>query len=171
MRVTFSDIKMPKVPFNGTFTVDLLSKNEYYPYGMKINELSYNNGSTRYGYNGTHEQDREMNADGNYLDFGNFGYDTRVAMRRNQEPLRAKYPHLSGHVILNNNPILYLDPIELDWILANGNQVIWYGGDYGDTSTIVNSYYASSGHKKVQTMEGNFVDLQYNKYQLIVYKL
>jgi len=112
-----------------------------------------------------------MDADGNYLDFGNFGYDTRVAMRRNQEPLRAKYPHLSGYAILNNNPILYLDPIELDWILANGNQVIWYGGDYGDTSTIVNSYNASSGHKKVQTIEGNFIDLQYNKYQLIVYKL
>lgn len=49
VRVTFSDIKMPKVPFNGTFEVDLLSKSEYFPYG------------------------------------------TRVAMRRNQEPLRAKY--------------------------------------------------------------------------------
>jgi len=101
---------MPKVPFNGTFTVDLLSKNEYYPYGMKINELSYNNGSTRYGYNGTHEQDREMNADGNYLDFGNFGYDTRVAMRRNQEPLSAKYPHLSGYSAFGSNPIIFSDP-------------------------------------------------------------
>ncbi len=27
-----------------SYEVDLLSKNEYYPYGMKINELSYNNG-------------------------------------------------------------------------------------------------------------------------------
>jgi len=61
--------------------VDLFSKSEYHPCGKKINELSYNNGSTRYGYNGTHEQDRKLNADGNYLDFGNFGYDTRVARR------------------------------------------------------------------------------------------
>jgi|GEM_PF-5749660 len=29
-------------------------------------------------YNYPHEQDREMNADGNYLDFG---YDTRAARR------------------------------------------------------------------------------------------
>ena len=50
-----------------------------------------------------------MNADGNYLDFGNFGYDTRVAMRRNQEPLRAKYPHLSGYSAFGSNPIMYSD--------------------------------------------------------------
>ncbi len=81
VRVTFSDIKMPTGYPSQPFTVDLLSKNEYFPYGMKINELSYNNGSTRYGYNGTHEQDREMNADGNHLSFGDFGYDTRVARR------------------------------------------------------------------------------------------
>jgi len=50
-----------------------------------------------------------MNADGNYLDFGNFGYDTRVAMRRNQEPLRAKYPYLSGYSAFGSNPIMYSD--------------------------------------------------------------
>ncbi len=71
--------------------------------------VSYNPTGARYGYNGTHEQDREMNADGNYLDFGNFGYDTRVAMRRNQEPLRAKYPHLSGYSAFGSNPIIYSD--------------------------------------------------------------
>jgi hypothetical protein len=61
-------------PYNRTapYSVDLLSKSEYYPYGMKINDLSYTAtiASTRYGYNGTHEQDKEINADGNYLDFG-----------------------------------------------------------------------------------------------------
>jgi hypothetical protein len=91
------------------FRVDLLSKSEYYPYGMKINDLSYNAIGARYGYNGTHEQDKELNAEGNYLDFGNFGYDTRVAMRRNQEPLRAKYPHLSGYSAFGSNPIKYSD--------------------------------------------------------------
>jgi len=50
---------------------------------MLVGDKSWRSSTSRYGYNGTHEQDREMNADGNYLDFGNFGYDTRVAMRRN----------------------------------------------------------------------------------------
>ncbi len=42
--VTFSDVKMPTGSPSQPFMVDLLSKSEYYPYGMKINELSYNNG-------------------------------------------------------------------------------------------------------------------------------
>lgn len=54
---------MPTDTPSQPFSVDLLSKSEYYPYGMKINELSFNPTSTRFGYNGTHEQDREMNAE------------------------------------------------------------------------------------------------------------
>jgi len=46
---------------------------------------------------------------GHRYGFGNFGYDTRVAMRRNQEPLRAKYPHLSGYSAFGSNPIMYSD--------------------------------------------------------------
>jgi len=101
---------MPTGSPSQPFTVDLLSKSEYYPYGMLIDELSYDPTGARYGYNGTHEQDKEVNADGNFLDFGNFGYDTRVAMRRNQEPLRAKYPYLSGYSAFQSNPIMFSDP-------------------------------------------------------------
>lgn len=115
---------------------------------MKINELSYNATGARYGYNGTHEQDKELNADGNYLDFGNFGYDTRTAMRRNQEPLRAKYPHLSGYNIFNSNPIFYKDPDGLDWIKSTGDKVYWYAGDCGDESTLLEVFTAASGKLK-----------------------
>jgi hypothetical protein len=66
---------MPTGTPSQPFRVDLLSKSEYYPYGMKINDLSYNATGARYGYNGTHEQDIELNAEGNYLDFGDFGYN------------------------------------------------------------------------------------------------
>ena len=78
---------------------------------MQINDLGWNalGAEPRYGYNGTHEQDKELNTDGNYLDFGNFGYDTRVAMRRNQEPLSANYANLSGYSAFGSNPILNND--------------------------------------------------------------
>ncbi len=76
VRVTFSDIKMPTGSGLQPFRVDLMSRSEYYPYGMKIKELSYNATGARYGYNGTHEQDKELNTDGNYLDFGNMGHET-----------------------------------------------------------------------------------------------
>ena len=101
---------MPTGSGSQPFMVDLLSKSEYYPYGMKINDLSYNATGARYGYNGTHEQDLEVNADGNYVSFGDFGYDTRVAMRQNIDPMFAAYPHLSGYATFNNNPITYSDP-------------------------------------------------------------
>jgi len=81
------------------FAIDLLSKSEYFPYGMKINELSYN---------GTHEQDREMNADGNYLDFGNFGYDTRTTRRWNLDPIDQIF--ISNYATFGSNPIYYSDP-------------------------------------------------------------
>jgi len=142
VRVTFSDIKMPKVPFNGSYEVDLFSKSEYFPYGMKINELSFDRknlsfgSGARYGYNGTHEQDREMNADGNYLSFGNFGYDTRVAMRRNQEPLRAKYPHLSGYSAFGSNPIMYKD--------IDGNEPVnYFSTIFGETTKLKKTQWFS----------------------------
>ena len=99
---------------------------------MLIDEFSWNSGSTRYGYNGTHEQDREMNADGNYLDFGNFGYDTRVAMRRNQEPLRAKYPHLSGYSAFGSNPIIFSDTDDDTKFIWKDNYTFGNAADVGN---------------------------------------
>ena len=39
-------------------------------------------------------------------------------MRRNQEPLRAKYPHLSGYSAFGSNPIMYSDLDGNDRIVA-----------------------------------------------------
>jgi hypothetical protein len=78
------------------------------PNGMKIDALSYNVTGARYGYNGTHEQDKEINADGNYLDFGNFGYDTRVARRFNLDPIDQIF--ISNYEGFGNNPIYFSDP-------------------------------------------------------------
>ncbi len=47
---------------------------DYFAVIFDDTELSYNATGARYGYNGTHEQDLELNADGNYIDFVKFGY-------------------------------------------------------------------------------------------------
>lgn len=111
VRVTHSDIKMPTGSGSQPFMVDLLSKSEYYPFGMEITGLSWNTGNNRYGYGGTHEMDNEVKGGvGNHLSFGDFGYDTRTARRQNIDPMFAAYPHLSGYATFNNNPIYYNDP-------------------------------------------------------------
>ena len=137
VRTTFSDIKMPTGSSTQPFMVDLLSKSEYYPFGMKIEDLSWNETGVRYGYNGTHEQDLEVNPEGNYLSFGDFGYDTRTARRQNIDPMFAAYPHLSGYATFNNNPITYSDPSgwepepEPECVLARD-----YGGGGGFWSSV-----------------------------------
>ena len=99
---------MPTGSGSQPFSVDLLSRNEYYPFGMKIDALSWNETGIRYGYNGTHEQDLEVNPEGNYLSFGDFGYDTRVARRFNLDPVDQIF--ISNYATFGNNPIYYSDP-------------------------------------------------------------
>ena len=107
VRTTFSDIKMPKVPFNGTYEVDLLSKSEYYPYGMKINDLSYSPTGARYGYN-SQEQSTELNLDGNHTTAEFWEYDTRSARRWNLDPVDQISK--SNYATFANNSIMFSDP-------------------------------------------------------------
>ncbi len=98
-----------------------------------------------FGFNG-HENDDEISGEGNHLAFGDFGYDTRLGRRWNVEPLIKKYPNFSSYMVFSNNPIIYSDPDGFDWILASGNKVTWYGGDYGNTKTVIKVFKATSGH-------------------------
>jgi len=46
-------------------------------------------------------------------------------MRRNQEPLRAKYPHLSGYSAFGSNPIYFTDP-DGHWIKGVNDKAVTY---------------------------------------------
>jgi hypothetical protein len=110
VRVTHSDIKMPTGTPVQPFRVDLLTKSEYYPYGMVIEELSYNLSNNRYGFGGTHEMDNEVKGGvGNHLSFGEFGYDTRVGRRFNLDPERSSTPDFTPYRFAFDNPIFWMD--------------------------------------------------------------
>ncbi len=110
VRVTHSDIKMPTGTPAQPFMVDLLSRSEYYPYGMKINDLSYNatGASARYGYNGK-EQDNEVKGNNNSLDFGARIYDPRVSRFLSQDPMKGQFAFQSPYIYAGNSPMNSID--------------------------------------------------------------
>jgi RHS repeat-associated protein len=106
VRVTHSDIKMPTGTPAQPFRVDLLSKSEYYPYGMKIDDLSYQTANSRFSYN-SQEKDVELNK--NMLSAEFWEYDARSARRWNQDP--KPFANFSNYSTFQNNPIKFSDPL------------------------------------------------------------
>lgn len=89
----------------------------------------FNGGEYRYGFNGK-ENDNEVKGDGNHLDFGGYGYDTRLGRRFNVDPIKKH--HESPYAAFVNNPIWFVDPTGLDTIISknnSGNLVIWLNYD------------------------------------------
>jgi len=92
------------------YNVDVVSANDYYPFGMLGAGRTYNAGNAyRYGFNGK-ENDNEVNGAGNQLDFGGRVYDPRIGRFLSVDPLQEKYPFLSPYNSMANNPLLFVDP-------------------------------------------------------------
>jgi hypothetical protein len=75
------------------------------------------------------EKDDEVKGSGNWLQFGDFGYDPRTGMRINRDPIRL--PWQSPYSTFNNNPILYADP---DGLFANKRRAERYAKTVSDAS-------------------------------------
>jgi RHS repeat-associated protein len=120
VRVTISDIKNSVLtgPANdpGSYTADLRSASNYYPFGMKMPGRSHNfmtapnNGSGyRYGYNGKEQDFSFHGADGQVLDYGMRMYDVRIARFFNMDPMAASFADLTPFQYASNNPIHNID--------------------------------------------------------------
>lgn len=77
-------------------------------------------GVYRYGFNG-YENDDEVKGNGNHLDFGNFGYDTRLGRRWNIDPVVKT--HESPYAAFANNPIWFVDVNGMDTLVMNRSSV------------------------------------------------
>jgi hypothetical protein len=58
------------------------------------------------------EKDDEIKGSGNWLQFGDFGYDSRIIRRNNTDPVVKEWQ--GGYVTFANNPIYYADPTGYD---------------------------------------------------------
>lgn len=90
------------------YIAEVLSQNDYYPFGMLMPERSWMPDTYRYGYNGK-ENDNEVKGQGNSVDFGKRVLDTRLGRWLSVDPFFAKYSGKSPYNYALNNPIAFVD--------------------------------------------------------------
>jgi RHS repeat-associated protein len=89
----------------GTATV--LQENHYYPFGMRINELSNSSGSSNpYLYN---NKELQPGFGLNWYNYIARFYDPEVPRFTSVDPLAENYPWQSTYVYAAGNPIRYID--------------------------------------------------------------
>ena len=126
--VVVSDKKIPDFNIQDTpssglkaFNADVLSYNDYYPFGMLVPNRHGNSSSYRYGFQGQ-EKDDELKGEGNSLNYTFRMNDPRVGRFFARDPLAPKYPHNSPYAFSQNRVI---DGVELEglefYYTANGS--------------------------------------------------
>ncbi|WP_207428887.1 GH-E family nuclease [Pedobacter sp. SYSU D00535] len=110
----------------GNYTADVVSQQDYYPFGMIQPGRSFSSGGYRYGFNGK-ENDNEVKGEGNQQDYGMRIYDPRLGRFLSEDPLTRKYSFLTPYQFASNSPIMGIDEdggelkyYNIDWVTRNG---------------------------------------------------
>ena len=90
-----------------SYSADIVTANDYYPFGMSMPGRKYDAGSGyRYGFNGK-EKDAATTTEG--YDYGARIYDGRIGRWLSIDPSQVKYPHLTPYGFCGNDPINSID--------------------------------------------------------------
>ncbi|MEZ4784911.1 MAG: RHS repeat-associated core domain-containing protein [Candidatus Kapaibacterium sp.] len=116
VRVVISDLKVAPNGSAGPWEADILSWNNYYPFGMVQPDRHGNTEGYRYGFNGK-EMDNEVRENpttgtsgvGNHYDYGFRVYDPRIARFLSVDPLADDYPWYTPYQYAGNKPIKFID--------------------------------------------------------------
>jgi len=112
-----------------SYKADMVSANDYYPFGMLMPGRSYfiANTNYRYGFNG-----KERETDPVQYDYGFRIYDPRLERFKSVDPLASKFAMLTPYQFASNRPI---DGIDLDG-LEYATFTIVVDGNTGRTTKI-----------------------------------
>lgn len=110
VRAVVGDRLYSSTSANGTvvYRPELLSYNDYYPFGMNIKSLSGNSSEYRYGYNGKEKDDKGEWGITHY-DYGFRIYNPALARFLSVDPLTASYPWNSTYAFAENDVIRSVD--------------------------------------------------------------
>jgi RHS repeat-associated protein len=119
--VTISDKKVPHTTDGinvDYYNADIVTANDYYPFGMQMPGRTYIQGSSnkyRYGFNGK-ENDNEVKGTANQQDYGMRIYDDRLGKFLSVDPITKNYPELTPYQYASNTPVAAVDVDGLEGI-------------------------------------------------------
>nr|WP_262890647.1 RHS repeat-associated core domain-containing protein [Kordia aestuariivivens] len=90
------------------FLADVLSYNDYYPYGMLLPNRHASDESYRYGFQGQ-EKDDELKGEGNSINYKYRMHDPRLGKFLSVDPLEPNYPWNSPYAFAENKVILFIE--------------------------------------------------------------
>jgi RHS repeat-associated protein len=132
---------------------DVVTANDYYPFGMLQPGRKYNAGSLyRYGFNGK-ENDNDVKGEGNQQDYGMRIYDPRVGRFLSVDPLTKKFPFYSPYHYAGNSPIKNID---MDGAEPSGNPWDWKSLQSGKTYTAL--HRLNDGTTAIARAEQTFIE-------------
>jgi RHS repeat-associated protein len=88
------------------YKADVLTANDYYPFGMQMPGRKFSIGGYRYGFNGK-ENDKDISEGGQ--DYGMRIYDGRIGRFLSVDPMTKSFPLLSPFQFAANSPIFGID--------------------------------------------------------------
>ncbi|MDZ4746031.1 MAG: RHS repeat-associated core domain-containing protein, partial [bacterium] len=94
----------------GEYLPNVLSRTDYYPYGMAMETRTEQQSGYRYGFNGK-ENDNDVKGAGGQQDYGFRMYDPRVARFISVDPLTMSFPSWTPYAFAMNRVV---DNIDLD---------------------------------------------------------
>ncbi|MEO5684262.1 MAG: RHS repeat-associated core domain-containing protein [Chitinophagaceae bacterium] len=113
-KIAVPDASEPKVTDH--YTAELISANDYTPFGMQMVGRNYSLASSpyRYGFNGK-ENDNDVKGEGNQQDYGMRIYDGRLGRFLSVDPITADYPMLTPYQFASNSPVSGIDKDGLEY--------------------------------------------------------
>lgn len=126
---TVSDVKRARSAGGSTvdhYDADLVSAQDYYPFGMLEPGRNWNIGNYRYGFNGK-ENDNEVKGDGGQQDYGMRVYDPRIGKFLSVDPLTKEYPELTPYQFAGNDVIRNVDLDGAEQLSFGTHMAMWSG--------------------------------------------
>jgi len=90
------------------YQAEVISAQDYYPFGMIQPGKNFSIGNYRYGFNGK-ENDNEVKGLGNSIDFGARIYDSRIGRWLSVDPLETSEAGWTPYRYNFNSPFLFMD--------------------------------------------------------------